>query len=750
VSATQNIFANLKLVSPIKSATATPAAAEKSLLDYALDCIRRGWYVFPCYPGKKVPAGYLVPNGFKDASNDEAVIRGWWNSNPNLNPAIACGESNLVVYDFDSGKPPADLPLTFTVRTGREPVNGNYGLHMYYAGSCESHKIVDDAGNVIGDVKSRGGYVLADGAVHPSGNLYTLIDDAPLATSPENSDAKPVVKGEAVGSDEQNEIAGYVEAAFEASGIDYEVRTNHKAGFIWLIVCPWRDEHTSGKDFDTSSAVIMWPDGKLIYECKHAHCNKTRQWKELRAWMEQTVGGKLVFGRAADVTPVQTAGRAEPGQEQLDAIYARLDTSAQALRPEFPTWVLAKTSLNEGLVDPVVKSSAKFQQFVFLAGVQLFLNSLAWKVRINGQLINLNMFLGYVSPAGKFFKSSSAELAQKYFNEAGLLAKLRPSVTNADGKIMVAQAGSPEGFGLAMTRVNGSRGLLYYDELSTYVSKAGIEGSSLANTLLTYYGAGDTGNLIKSQKESFSFEAGSYCFSWLWCTTTKGFRTQWPKIAQSETGIADRMFFVLSPKQPKAAGLYHDPYLGEASRKTRALIDKAIDQGNYYYEDLDFVQEQIAGLNPRSQEMLQKLALYFAVDLGRDDIGNECVARARALVDYRQRCHAFLDPIEADNPQARLQQEMIQEIRRNGGKMTRRSFCQNLHSSRAGSNSWAFAYNGISARLNSNGELVPNWASALPPNILEWTERTESGRTTRMVGLLKQEEGDPSELEVSD
>jgi len=39
----------------------------KSLLDHALDCRRRGWFVFPCYPGTKRPAGEIVPNGVKNS-----------------------------------------------------------------------------------------------------------------------------------------------------------------------------------------------------------------------------------------------------------------------------------------------------------------------------------------------------------------------------------------------------------------------------------------------------------------------------------------------------------------------------------------------------------------------------------------------------------------------------------------------------------------------------------------------------------
>ena len=47
-----------------------------SALEAALQYAGQGWPVFPCRPWpSKAP---LVTHGFKDASTDEAVIRGWW------------------------------------------------------------------------------------------------------------------------------------------------------------------------------------------------------------------------------------------------------------------------------------------------------------------------------------------------------------------------------------------------------------------------------------------------------------------------------------------------------------------------------------------------------------------------------------------------------------------------------------------------------------------------------------------------
>jgi len=303
-------------------ASAAPAVT-KTLLDYALDAVRRGWFVLPCYPRKKAPAGRLVPHGVDDASNDESVIRNWWTQMPDANPAIACGPSNLVIWDHDEIAPLPHLEPTFTVKTGRAQKNGIEGIQMYYTGSCDTRDIKDANGEAVGEVRSRGAYVMAAGAIHPvTGSPYILINDVPLAASSINTVAKPIVVGELLGTDKQYEIMDYVAAAFDAVEIDYLSPMSHKGGFKWLIRCPWESTHTGGKPFNTSSAVILWPDGKLIYSCQHAHCKGIHLWitqKDdpakigLRRWMEEKVGGKLVFSKQSEEEQVLWNGEFSKG-----------------------------------------------------------------------------------------------------------------------------------------------------------------------------------------------------------------------------------------------------------------------------------------------------------------------------------------------------------------------------------------------------------------------------------------------------
>src|SRR5271163_2648933 len=165
-------------------------SVEPLMLDVALNCLRRGWCVFPCIPKTKKPLGGLVPNGKDDASNDEAIIRRWWKAKPEANVGIACGPSNLAVLDIDHGVDSLDSVKNwmarnnidgsyYAVRTGRRP---EYGLQVYFEGA------IPDVGlwkldGCEGQVKSQGGYVMAAGSVHPSGERYEAVVDYPHPVS---------------------------------------------------------------------------------------------------------------------------------------------------------------------------------------------------------------------------------------------------------------------------------------------------------------------------------------------------------------------------------------------------------------------------------------------------------------------------------------------------------------------------------------------------------------------------------------
>src|SRR5215831_13014917 len=173
----------------------TPERAKETFLQIALECISRGWYVFPCKPEGKTP---IIEHGYKAAALDEKQIRAWWKKNPNANVGIACGASNLTVVDCDHGSATVDeviawmarsgLPETYTVRTGkRQDENGKpvCRLQLYYSGAMAGSAKFDIAGG-SGDIQSHGDYVMAAGSIHPdSREEYVVLRNIPIAPLPE-------------------------------------------------------------------------------------------------------------------------------------------------------------------------------------------------------------------------------------------------------------------------------------------------------------------------------------------------------------------------------------------------------------------------------------------------------------------------------------------------------------------------------------------------------------------------------------
>ena len=406
-------------------------------------------------------------------------------------------------------------------------------------------------------------------------------------------------------------------------------------------------------------------------------------------------------------------------------VIPEIDQTTLSPRPVFPLWAIEQTSLYEGFVRPVVESSSKNPEFLWLPSAQIMLNYLSDRVRIDRQDVNLNLFVGLVSDPGKFFKSSSCQLAQLYFNLMGLVDTYTGALRNSDGKVIIAQAGSSEGFGLAMKRINASHSILFSDELSKFVAKIGIENSSLSSDIMTMYERGFFSNLITNDKKHFSFPPGTHTFGLCWCTTTQGFNRHWPRLAGVVSGMEDRMFFCVGPEKPRPLAPSLNADFMPGVTETKRLIDLAISRAIYKFEDSQETQKFFAEWNdPRTYDLFAKFALLMAIELEKPEIDSECLERSAAIVRFRNATTLYLAPIEADNASARLQLEIDRELRKNAGKMTYRALYQDLHANRYGDRFWKETYR----------------ASLDADRIVEWKEPGKRGQTRRMVGIPKQED----------
>jgi len=145
-------------------------------LRQALAYARRGWPVFPCLLGQKIPA---TTHGFRDATTDEQQIAEWFGRHPGRNLAIATGAPGPDVLDVDQHGPDGTgFPAYTRLRragllTGatayvRTPSGG---LHVYFTGTRQRN------GHLPGhhlDFRSAGGYILAPPS-HVGGHPYQLL-----------------------------------------------------------------------------------------------------------------------------------------------------------------------------------------------------------------------------------------------------------------------------------------------------------------------------------------------------------------------------------------------------------------------------------------------------------------------------------------------------------------------------------------------------------------------------------------------
>jgi hypothetical protein len=115
-------------------------AMTNETLRQALACASRGWPVFPCMAGRKIP---LTRHGFRDATTDEQRITAWFGSRPDWNLAIATGAPGPDVLDVDDHGPAGNGYLAFATLTKTGLVDGaaayvrtpSGGLHAYFRGS---------------------------------------------------------------------------------------------------------------------------------------------------------------------------------------------------------------------------------------------------------------------------------------------------------------------------------------------------------------------------------------------------------------------------------------------------------------------------------------------------------------------------------------------------------------------------------------------------------------------------------------
>ncbi len=162
---------------------------EDTLLTAALEHADRGWRVFPCTPGSKVPLGKFAPHGFRDATSNPNQIRRWWLAEPYANIGLPTGVK-FDVLDIDNVsafetlaavRSPSDSDINGPMVTTRR------GLHYYVAPT--GFRSTVRLGGIPGlDWRGEGGYVVAPPSVSVDGGTWAWVEnrgsDVPVMPAP--------------------------------------------------------------------------------------------------------------------------------------------------------------------------------------------------------------------------------------------------------------------------------------------------------------------------------------------------------------------------------------------------------------------------------------------------------------------------------------------------------------------------------------------------------------------------------------
>lgn len=160
------------------------------MLEHALALAARGFHVFPCQVGGKLPIIEDFPNR---ATRDEAQIRSWWagrECNVGISTSRFGDAQALIVVDVDvkEGKhgdasllqldlQGLDLPPTL------EQSTPSGGRHLVYVADRAAKQGVDVLGDGL-DVRSRGGYIVGPGSAIDGKRYRQINGHSELAPAP--------------------------------------------------------------------------------------------------------------------------------------------------------------------------------------------------------------------------------------------------------------------------------------------------------------------------------------------------------------------------------------------------------------------------------------------------------------------------------------------------------------------------------------------------------------------------------------
>jgi hypothetical protein len=402
-----------------------------------------------------------------------------------------------------------------------------------------------------------------------------------------------------------------------------------------------------------------------------------------------------VISRSIANYAVKEAGQIvfEPAQAPVaEIVIPKVD---QFKYPVFPSWIMKGCSMYDGYIKPLCDQNSRYPEMMFVPGLAILLNYLGTKLRI-GMGKPDGAFVVLIGKKGRMMKSSSVQDMLAYYQFVGILDHHTSATRNAEGKTLVWTAGSTEGVGNSAQRANCKNILSYFDELKTMSDKAGIEGSSMGAHYLTMLQSGKWNSETRTAKTNFSFSPGEYSASIIACCTDRMFPKLWSKLIAFSDGMEDRATLIFQPEQLKEMSprVYIAPTTEQIAREKQLIAD-AVNQKDFQVETSLELAEFGKKYGPRSMARATEWALALAVQRRMTVVDEGCIERGIALEKYNIEVKRYLNVREAETKEAVVQNQIIQILMHNQGRVSIRELNKRMRPDRLGTFMWSRCYGGL-------------------------------------------------------
>jgi len=235
------------------------------------------------------------------------------------NYGVLCGHNNLLVVDFDNEDVQNEvcqkLPKTLTILTG----SGK--LHKYF--HCEdvtSFNVNSATNDRLADIQGKGRQVIAPNSIHPNGNVYTIIDNSPIADI-EYGELKAIFSNWQVDIITTDKKEGWIPIKRDPNSIIEQIKINLLVSQVLSgmgipvdrnpTLCPFH-ESKGGK-------CLSFDDMKGVWHC--FHCNKGGSIYELYMYKEDVPFSEAieVLASQAGMTEQYNADKEKWGKKETES-----------------------------------------------------------------------------------------------------------------------------------------------------------------------------------------------------------------------------------------------------------------------------------------------------------------------------------------------------------------------------------------------------------------------------------------------